>query len=79
MLHTCYFPEKTGLYARPIAQMLLGVDDKSPTGCMSHEKPGGILGLIGWPDGMVMDADGTTIEELKNVYGLQFEKAEKKP
>jgi hypothetical protein len=79
MLHVCYFPERAGLYARLIAQLLLGADDQSPTGCRPHEKPGGVLGLIGWPDAMVMDADGTTIEELKNVYGLQFEKAEKKP
>lgn len=79
LMHTCFFPERVGLYARPIAQMMLGEDPNSPTGCMSHEKPGGVFGLIGWPDAMVMDADASTIEELSNVYGLRFKKAEKKP
>lgn len=74
-----YFLERTGMYARTIAQLLLGPDETSPTGCKSHDKPGGIFGLIGWPDGMVMDADQALLEELANVYGLRFEKAEKKP
>lgn len=79
LMHTCFFPERVGLYARPIAQMMLGEDANSPTGCKSHDKPGGVFGLIGWPDAMVMDADASTIEELSNVYGLRFKKAEKKP
>lgn len=71
--------EKHGLYARPIAQLLRGADENGPNGCMPITKPGGVLGLIGWPDAMVMDGDQSTIEELSNVYSLRFEKAEKKP
>lgn len=78
LLHVAFWPERTGLYARLIAQLMLGEDPNGPNGCMPHERPGGILGLIGWPDGMVLDADASTIEELANVYGLRFEKAEKK-
>jgi|ERR1051326_1447611 hypothetical protein len=74
-----YCMEKRGLYARPIAQLLLGPDESSPTGCKPHDKPGGILGLIGWPDGMVFDADDGLTMELANVYGLRVERTEKKP
>ena len=78
MLHAFYL-EKTGMYARTIAQLCLGADDKGMNGCMSHEKPGGLFEIIGWPDAMVMDADAALIAELSNTYGLRFEKAEKKP
>ncbi len=78
-IHHVYHLERTGLYARPLAQILLGPDEKSPTGCKPHHKPEGILGVIGWPDGMVFDADTGTIEELANVYGLRFEKPDKRP
>lgn len=78
-LYHVYFHERTGMYGRPIAQLLLGPSDTSPTGCQPHDKPGGIFGLIGWPDGMVMDADAALLEELSNVYGVRFEKAEKRP
>lgn len=74
-----YFVEKTGLYARRIAQLLLGEDPNGVNECMPHDKPGGIFGIIGWPDGMVFDADTATIEELSNVYGLRFEKPDKRP
>jgi hypothetical protein len=74
-----YCFERTGLYARLIAQLLLGADDKAPTGCKPHDKPGGVFGAIGWPDGMVLDGDQALIEELANVYGLRFEKPEKRP
>lgn len=74
-----YFYERRGMYARPIAQLALGPDDASPTGCKPHAKPDGILGAIGWPDGMVIDADEALIAELSNVYGLRFEKADKRP
>lgn len=78
LLHS-YFLERVGLYARPLAKLLLGEDKNAPNECMPHEKPGGIIGLIGWPDAMVADCDGNTIEELANVYGLRFKKAEKRP
>lgn len=74
-----YCFERTGMYGRLIAQHLLGVDEKAPNGCKPHDKPGGVLGIIGWPDGMVLDGDNALIEELANVYGLRFEKPEKRP
>lgn len=78
ILHT-YFLERTGLYARPIAQLLLGEDPSQPNGVRPHDSPGGILGIIGWPDGMVADCDPTTLKELAEVYGLRFDEVEKRP
>lgn len=78
IMHT-YFLERTGFYARPVAQLLLGEDKGGENGCMPHDKPGGIFGVIGWPDALEMDADDATISELANVYGLRFEKAQKRP
>ncbi len=74
--------EQTQMYARLIAQLLLGTDDSSPTGCKSHDSPGGVLGLTGWPDGMVADLThlgGAVLDELRNVYGIGIEPAEQKP
>jgi hypothetical protein len=66
--------ERTGMYARPIAQLTIGVDDR---GQALHDKPEGIIGVIGWPDGMIMDADQATLDELGKVYGLRFAKADR--
>lgn len=74
--------EKVGLHAKPIAELLLGaeeVDEYIKTGVFPTTKFGGVFGVTGWPDAMVMDSDYATLEELKNVYGIAIEKAEKKP
>jgi hypothetical protein len=74
--------EKTGLHAKPIAELLIGdeeVDKYIKTGVFPTTKYGGVFGVTGWPDAMVMDSDYATLEELKNVYGIAIEKAEKKP
>lgn len=63
--------ERQGMYARTIAELLLGPDLKT-------DKPGGVLGLTGWPDGMVIDADQALIDEMANVYGVRVKKAEKR-
>jgi hypothetical protein len=73
-----YAFERVGMYARTIAQILLGVDETQPNGCCSTDAPKGILGVTGWPDGMVIDADLAVIDELANVYGIRIAKAEKK-
>jgi hypothetical protein len=75
--------ERMGMgYGKPIAQLLMGeaeVDafvktDVFPT------KFGGVFGeLGGWPDGMIIDSDNALLEDLKNVYGIKTEKADKKP
>lgn len=73
--------ERTGMYAKPLAELLLGADQVDAyikTGKFP-EKYGGVFGVIGWPDGLVMDSDHATIEELKNVYGITFVKADRKP
>lgn len=66
--------ERRGMYARTIAEILLGPD-------LNTDTPSGVLGVTGWPDGMVADTAGlgdALIEELSNVYGLKIEAAEKK-
>jgi hypothetical protein len=67
-----YWYERTGMYARPIAELTIGAG-------LNATKPAGIFGEIGWPDAAVIDADKAIIEELSNVYGIRFEKAERKP
>jgi hypothetical protein len=66
--------EKTKMYAQSIAQLLLGEE-------LDHVKPDGLLGEIGWPDGMIADLAGlgeAIIDELSNVYGVRVAPAEKK-
>lgn len=72
--------ERTRLYARPFAELLLG-----PEAVAAHlagtipGKYGGVFGVTGWPDGAVLDSDQTTIDELANTYGIQFVKADRNP
>jgi hypothetical protein len=73
-----YAFERTGMYGRLIAQVLLGADESAPNGCCPPDKPKGVIGLTGWPIGSVIDADLALIEELANVYGIRFVKAEKR-
>jgi len=75
--------EKTEMYAKTIAQLLLGEDESSPLGVRPHETPSGIIGATGYPDGMVADLGSTReggnaqVLELKRVYGLSINAAEK--
>jgi hypothetical protein len=71
--------ERTAMYARLIAQLMLGAHESSPSGCMPHEKPGGVLGATGWPVGMVADVThlgGSVLDELAKVYGIRVAPAE---
>ena len=74
--------ERVEMYARPIAELLLGTDEVQQilaTGKFP-QKYGGILGAIdGWPDGMILDGSETLIAELANTYGLRFAKADRRP
>ena len=74
VMHTFGF-ERIGMYGRLIAQLMLGIDESSPTGCCPPDRPQGLIGLTGWPIGAVMDGDQNLIDELANVYGLRFTKA----
>jgi hypothetical protein len=72
--------ERTEMYARPVAEMLLGVEYIAAM--LSGRAPGsygGIFGVIGWPDAMGLDGSETLIAELANTYGLRFVKADRKP
>lgn len=73
--------ERVGMYAKPIAELLLGaeyVDRFLKTGQAGTDY-GGVYSVTGWPDASVMDSDHATLDELKNVYGIQTKKADKKP
>lgn len=63
-----------GMYARRIAELLLGPE-------RSHEKLAGVIGAIGeWPLGMVADLAGlgdNLIKELREVYGIPCAGADK--
>ncbi len=64
--------ERTQMYAKQKAQLLIGE-------ALDHSKLGGLLGITGWPDGMIIDADDALIAELGNVYGIRIAKAERNP
>lgn len=73
--------ERTGMYARLIAELLVGPEAiERILRSEPHEPYGGVFGELGcWPDGLVMDSDGNTIDELANVYGIRFKKADRNP
>lgn len=67
--------EQTGLYARPLAHLLVGTE-------LRLDAPGGIIGAIGeWPNAMVADPAHqmaqATLAELLNVYSINIEPAQK--
>lgn len=71
--------ERTGMYARTVAETLIGPE--SVARCLAGQPPepfGGMFGVTGWPDATVIDADQVFIDELANVYGIRAKKAEKK-
>ena len=66
--------ERKGMYARTIAELLIGED-------LDAANPKGIIGVTGWPDAMVADLahlGGAILDELANVYGIKIAAAEKK-
>ncbi len=78
--HTYAF-ERQGMYARPIAVLLLGPRVLENLEA-AHEKPGGLIGALGgWPAGMVADTaqlGGNILLELSQVYGVKILPAEQK-
>lgn len=80
-LYHVYSFEKPKMYARLIAQLLLGADEKAPNGCCPHEKPEGVFKSTGWPVGLVSDMTHlgpAVLDELQNVYGIKILPAEQK-
>ncbi len=74
VLYHVYEFNRREQYAQSIAQLLLGDE-------LSHEKPTGVIGVTGWPAGMVADTAGlgdAMLMELSHVYGINVEAAEKK-
>lgn len=72
--------EQTGMYPKLFSQLVQGPEATETIAAgRVVDKYGGILGVTGWPDGMVLDGDQTTIDELANVYGLRFTKADRNP
>lgn len=72
------FVERTGWYANMVADLTVGPESVARVlAHQPHEPLGGVLGVTNWPDAMVMDTDGSTLAELKNIYGLQFKKADR--
>jgi len=73
VLHVYGF-DRREMHPREIAKVLIGAE-------LDHDKYGGVIGAIGWPDGMVADTaglGGAILDELQNVYGIRILPAEKK-
>jgi hypothetical protein len=78
-LYHVYEFEKPGMYARTIADQLLGEPGEGEK--HDTDSPSGVIGHTGWPDGMVADTaglGGAMLDELRNVYGIHIEAAQKK-
>ena len=72
-LYHVYEVYRTRLYAQAIAKLLIGED-------LNHDRYGGIVGAIGWPDAMVGDfagSGGALLVELATVYGITVKAADK--
>lgn len=73
-LYHVYEFERPKMYARTIAELLIGEE-------LDAEEPEGLIGQIGWPEaGIVADLAGlgdSLIDELQQVYGIRIVAAEK--
>lgn len=75
--HTLYHVfefEGREVYARVLAEMLIGPE-------LEADKPQGIIGRTGWPDGTAVDLasmGGAVLKELSAVYGIKLEEADMK-
>ncbi len=75
-----YVAEKITI--RAIAELLVGKAwVKKILNGLEPREPGGIIGVTGWPYGMVADIahlGGAILQELGEVYGIPIEKADKR-
>lgn len=73
-IYQVYEFHRRGMYAKPLAQVLIGEQ-------LDLEHPGGVLQKTGWPVSAVADDSNlgdAWLAELQNVYGIRFVPAEKK-
>lgn len=73
-LYHVYEFADTGMYAKRIAELLLGP-------ALDAQRPDGVLGATGWPTGNVADMaalGGALLEDLRVVYGISIAPAEKR-
>lgn len=73
LIRHVYEVYRGGMYANAIAKLLIGED-------LNHNKYGGIIGQIGWPDVMVGDyagRGGSLFDELDKIYGIKIVAADK--
>jgi hypothetical protein len=69
-----YSFERRNMYARTIAELLIGEE-------LNADKPGGLIGATGWPEAIVSDNAGlgdAMLDELGNVYGIRITAAIKR-
>lgn len=74
VLRQVYGFERRGMYAKTIAELLIGEE-------LNTDKLGGLFAATGWPDAIVADTAGlgdAMLDELANVYGIRMAAAEKK-
>lgn len=79
-IYHIYCFERTDMYARKIAILMLGPQVERNLEA-AHAKPGGLIGAIGWPTGMVSDSaqlGENIMSELSQVYGIKIPPAEQK-
>lgn len=72
-IYHVYGFEQPKMFARRIAVLLLGRLVETNLDA-AHEKPGGLIGAIGWPTGMVSDIKQlgqNILDELSQVYGIK--------
>jgi hypothetical protein len=72
-IYHVYCFEQPKMYARRIAILMLGPKVLTDLE-IAHQTPGGIIGAIGWPTGMVSDVKAlgqNILDELSNVYGIR--------
>lgn len=74
ILRQIYNFEKRGMFAKTIAELLLGPE-------LDHENPTGLFGVTGWPEAIVADTSnlgGALLDELAQVYGIQIAPAQRR-
>lgn len=74
ILRQVYGFERRGMYAKTIAELLIGPE-------LNTDKLGGLFEATGWPDAIVADTAGlgdAMLDELANVYGIRISAAEKR-
>ena len=80
-VYQIYEFERPKMYAKTIAQVLLGENDAHPLGVHDAADPKGLIGATGWPTSSVADVTHlgqAILDELANVYGVRFQAAKQK-